>query len=232
MMSGERLGLGIVAAALSTIAALVGAPAAHACWDGSMAVVGRVTYTTFDDSWSADDALQQARWLSRIDRLLPEGASLEVWPDPWLTVGGDTIELEFNGTLSDLYHQTARALRVNPLHELMVRHAPGPTVWTVQAGSFASEAQALRQAETIGSSCASGFYEAGGFPAMNPTAHVERESDGRFRVVVGAFLERAEAGEVVACLASGEPEYEGEAPLSIKSFVRRLERPTFIAAAD
>ena len=64
---------------------------------------------------------------------------------------------------------------------------------------------------------AAGMYDAGGFPAANPTVHVvsEEDANGRpvYRLVTGTFLTRAEADEVAR---------EASAELGTTAFVRRL----------
>lgn len=214
---------------LCSLSPLTSAPAL-ACFDGSVTTVAGLTLQDGDDVWSATKAVEHAQWLTRIARLLPGGTSLEIWPYSELTVGDEVITIDSDGDLAALYDVIAQKLHVSPWRAAWIRRLPVP-VWTIQAGAFTSEREALARAELIGSQCPHGFYEAGGFPADNAAAHVERNVDGRYRVIVGTFLGHEEARSASACLDAIE-DWERDRTVRIEGFVRRLDRPSFLAFSE
>ena len=224
----------IVATLCVTLISIVTLTApSRACWDGSLTTVGGIHLQDFDEVWSARKAVENARWLTRINLLLGDDKSLEIWPDAQLSVGDETVELRWDGDLARLYDRIARKLGVNRIRAAVTRHVEVP-VWTIQAGTFTSARLAVGRAELIGGQCSHGFYEAGGFPADNSSAHVERTVDGHYRVIVGTYLTRAEAEEATSCLSEirAYSDDDGdERTVRIDGFVRRLDRPSFVALA-
>src|SRR5262249_26019597 len=72
-----------------------------------------------------------------------------------------------------------------------------PLTLQVFAGHSEARAEAFAKRINDAGEGAHGFYNAGGFPANNPTAHVVDgvDASGRalYRVVVGAFLAKSDA---------------------------------------
>jgi len=154
---------------------------ASACWDGWSATVGRVHVDRANaDDWSPAFVKRVATWLARIDAL---GANVEVQSYEW------------NGSLPDLYARFAHG-------KISTATAKTP-VYTLQI--FAgTEANATRVADGVNalSEISEGFISVGGFPAVNPKAHVIFSGHGTiFRVLVGAYLDAAEALETRATIA-------------------------------
>lgn len=215
--------------ALSLFLAAITLPStpAAACWDGHLAVVGGVTMSSGGTSWSPERARELATWLSRIDALLSAGATLDIqFGYARLCSGGDRTGEEGTCTewqwdersLAALFRDVAQRTRAS---EDLVRTARATRrdVHVIQIAAFRDRAQAealaVRLADTgIGEH---GFYQAGGFPADNPVAHVLTMADasGRavHRVVVGAFVERSQAERVREAL-------DGE--LGVRGIVRAL----------
>ncbi|MCC7537102.1 MAG: hypothetical protein IT379_12850 [Deltaproteobacteria bacterium] len=197
----------VAAACLMMVCAL--APSvAFACWDGWRASHGRVRLTGYDDVWSVARARTLATWLPRIDALVAaHGAELDIEGDhAILTVEGrETTSRISTESLPGVFAATARALRSTHARRrrAMQARAELSTVELVRTDDAAFAARVAREIEAadLGEH---GFYEAGGFPASNPTAHVigGRGANGAaFVVVVGVFLDRSEAERVARTLA-------------------------------
>ena len=104
-----------------------------------------------------------------------------------------------DGGLSDLFAKVAAATGAPPTAVKRARaQSAVPLTFQVLAARSEARAEAFaRRINDAGLGGVDGFYEAGSFPAINPTAHVVPGVDARgrkiFRVLVGAFLSRAEA---------------------------------------
>jgi hypothetical protein len=198
---------------LTAVLAAVGAslfalPRAHACWDGHRAAVRRVTLSIPGDRrWTPEEARAAAVWGARIDALLPPGTVLdafggyaELCTDQHGGCGATMAEIRWDGVrLADLFAKVASATGAS---KAIVRRARmlGAQPLTVQVLAARSEANAKAFASRINAAGAAGidgYFEAGGFPATNPSAHVLAAVDAKgnavYRVVVGAFLTKADA---------------------------------------
>ncbi len=185
-----------------------------ACWDGWDATIGKVTFLQAgDDTWSPERAREAARWGTRIDALLPAGASLAS-EHGTVTISTPTRLLgegRWDGaSFESLFSLAAKLLRARGSAAEIVRTRDAAPL-TVQvfaaydrksADGAAARLDAKAEA-TSGFALDDTFYSAGGYPARHVIAHVVRETDasGRpiYRVLVGAFLERSRA--VVARVA-------------------------------
>lgn len=198
----------IAIAALVVAVSLVAFPhRAHACWDGHYAHVGNVELMGGGEGeeWSAAQARELATWLGRIDALLPRDGSGTVrveWGTATVAIGEVETTFTWNGrSMAALFRGVAAVTRADLA---MVRAAMSTAmqVTTVEAAAFASRARAEALAAQIAADGRGehGFLEVGGFPAENPVVHIVEGADaGRrriFRVVVGAFVDVAEAERV------------------------------------
>ena len=198
---------------------------ADACWDGYAAGVGKVSIARGLDpaSWSPDDAREVARWGTRIDALLPQGAELaieygEVSCTSTTGACGSFTSISLpTDDLPSAFRAVAKAFRVSPARMQKVR-ALAPEVYTVQV--FAGTASgALREKRRVVDRDAGshGFFVEGGFPAINDAAHVIRDGSTH-RVIVGTFLSRKDASAALADLRAK----------GIGGFVRALPAGTAI----
>lgn len=187
--------------ALLVLAILLAPSSALACWDGTYAVVGDVELMDFDIGWSPERAREVATWLGRLDALLPDGAVLR------LEFGHATLELPDGRTLEpawsgrsfpELFRAVAAAVSAPAATAGAARSLATP-VFTVQTGAFTTRDAAERFAASLADRGEHGFFETGGFPADNPTAHVI-EAAGAYRVVVGAFVDRTAAQALATTL--------------------------------
>lgn len=213
---------------LSAFFAAAAPSVARACWDGYAASVGRVFIGVADDRpWDPGSARAVARWGARIDALLPANTLLNA---QFNTVTfcqeakdgcGETLgeaQLPSLESLPTLFSSVAKLTRASPAAVRRAR-AIDAQPFTLQVFAARAERRAKAIAARIDESGAGrhGFYEAGGFPAFNSTAHVVRGEDaaGRplFRVVVGAFLDRKEAASLGDSIKT---------QLGIQGFVRPL----------
>lgn len=176
---------------------------AAACWDGWLAVLGGVEIRRglAVAAWDPDHARQAARWGTRINALLPPGAALSIdWNEASCgsdkgACGGVTT---FAGSSEDLpatFRAVAKAFKVREPETRKAR-ALEPELYTVQifAGSVRG-ARAVKDRVADREVGEQGFFQEGGFPAGNSTAHVLRDpaARGPHRVIVGTFLSRKEA---------------------------------------
>ena len=122
----------------------------------------------------------------------------------YVELSGSSRELTYpDGTMDRLFRVLARELGVSPAER---RAALGATsgAHTVQVAASRDRAAAEALAERLADQGEHGFYEAGGFPALNATAHVVEGVDASgapvYRVFVGAFLEGADAERVASRL--------------------------------
>jgi hypothetical protein len=186
----------------AALLALGPAPRARACWDGHAATVGGVTFAMASGTeWSPERARMLATWLGRIDALLADGETVMV-EHGYVSVcaaGGGCLEREWDErALSRLFLDVAKDVGASPAEIRAARRVEG-RVRTVQVAALATrEAADVLAARIDDDGVGSpGFYEAGGFPASNPTAHVLRATGARgetvYRVVVGAFTDAASA---------------------------------------
>lgn len=180
-----------------------------ACWDGVAARHGRVVlnarYQEGGPDWSAALVLEYARWIRRIDAVLPPGASLEL-DGRWGTLrcpAATDHSLLWEGTLPELFDRVSARCGV-PAARRARALATTARVYTVQVLATSSALRASEAARAVDAAArgAHGFIQVGGFPAFNPTAHV-LSACGVHRVVVGAFLDRGEAAALARSLGGG-----------------------------
>ncbi len=200
--------LGFLVLSAAVTAALFIAQPSRACWDGAYVETARVTMTEsqLGDRWTPALARNVGRWTARIEALLPENVHLTVQHGVIEICGADGDE-DFgcvepdaewtDGELSSLFEAVAQAIDVDPNQRQLAQRLKVRTR-TVQLGSFSSRkgAQLLAMKASAALDDADidlfGFLEVGSFPADN--AHIHVVEDGqRFRVVVGAYLDPAEA---------------------------------------
>ncbi len=192
---------------LVLLASLLLAPTrARACWDGFAASLGHVSVLVASDEavWNSTEVEETALWLGRVNALLPDNGSLELEHGYGvLDCGQGPAEFEWRGGWPQLFQQVARQCHATSRARAEAMSAVTP-VYTVQLAATHDEANAERLAEAVNTRelDASGFIEVGGFPAMNPVAHVVTEG-ALHRVWVGAFLDRAEAEAVATLLGEG-----------------------------
>lgn len=183
---------------------------ASACWDGTRIETPRLMMMGPDARWRPERAREVAKWAPRVDALLAE-------IDLSAAIYWDVIELS-DGTHIPIRHQSLeRAFIEIARHrgvsrDVRRRALAAPRGLTVQVAATRDRARADALAARLndenhpdGPAGAHGMYEAGGFPSVNDTAHVVTELDasGRevHRVIVGTFLDRAEAERVAAEVA-------------------------------
>lgn len=196
-----RLGTNRLAGLLALMVAL--APSrAGACWDGYMLTTDELTIQGPDEAWSVERARDAAAWLPRIRALLvAHGARAEVAYDEVVLLrdGGGPLELRHRTSkLERLYRVLARAVGATRT-EQRAHLALTSMGYTVQLAATRSSGDAERLARRWNAAELGehGFYEAGGFPATNPTVHVIEGTDTHgaplYRVIVGTFLDAADA---------------------------------------
>ncbi len=195
---------------------------ARACFDGHVASYGKVELTGGEDVWQAERANYLGEWLPRIDAIIPEGQSVEVFYGE-ADVDGGTIAFP-PGRMDILFRRLARHYDT-PRSERRAALQIGARVQTIQIASTRDYEAALAMAHRLSEAILQtdvdanlhGFYEAGGFPADNNPVHVvESEVRGEtvYRVVIGAFLNATDAGVALDALKESGVVAEG--------FVRRL----------
>lgn len=209
-----------------TVACLALTPApARACWDGLLAESADVRLQLMGGAAGAwDPARVQAfaTWLTRIDALAPDFLEV-IATERDLTLFCDTCtnaeNLKWDGDLATLFEKVARAVGADrkARRDALAQDA---TAYTVQIAAFATQAEADALALKLNGKADSlethGFVQIGGFPAMNDTTHVvavAHETGPVYRVLVGAFLSRADA-EAAQTLVHAET--------SLRGFVRPL----------
>jgi hypothetical protein len=175
-------------------------------------------------TWTPARARELADWLVRVEALVPPGhvaTACEFTIDVCKAgsssscVGGERWERQ---TYWGFFRTVARLVKAKPA---VVRAAlqKQATPFTVQVavGYDAAGARALARRLNRTPPAEHGFYEAGGFPAQNDAVHViaDRDDEGApiYRVVVGAYLTRAEARATAAKLRTAA---------GLRSFVRPL----------
>ncbi len=192
---------------LVLLASLLLAPTrARACWDGFAASLGHVSVLVASDetSWHPADVAETALWLGRVNALLPDNGSLELEHGYGsLDCGQGPTDFAWRGGFPQLFQQVAQQCHATSRDRARAMSTVTP-VYTVQLAATRDEANADRIAEAVNARelAVSGFIDVGGFPAMNPVAHVVSEG-AMHRVWVGAFLERTEAESVATLLGEG-----------------------------
>ncbi len=208
-MSSTIASLRIFTLAALTLTLALSSATARACWDGHQASVGNVTLSSADTAWSPTRARELAAWLARIDALLPAGTTLSAehgYVSLCPSDGPSCEEWEWDErSLAALFREVAVRAGASA-RTIRSARAIRRDVLVVQIAAFADRARADALETRISESGLGepGFYEAGGFPANNPFAHVvEAASGGRVvhRVVVGAFVDRQQAERVREGLA-------------------------------
>ncbi len=190
---------------------------ASACWDGYLIESERVQIGQWEDaetaSWRLAEVWDTARWVVRLQALLGPERSVESMHglcQVILCKAQDSCEVVMEGEAKPgaraLFDTLANSFEVPPKKRAALARL-APSLWTVQvaAGSNREALEQLAlQINDIAPQGAMGFYEAGGFPALNPVAHLVpgHNAQGKpiFRLVVGAFLQKASAQDVVDAL--------------------------------
>lgn len=202
-MSGLRVFPALVLALLVLVPSQ-----AFACWDGFRAHVGNVDEMGNDTQWDEQTLRYHATWLGRIDALLPAGATLvSEHGFVTVTIGGTAQDLLWHdGHYRTLFDTVARITRTSQTDVQRALRTDTP-VYVVQVGAFVGAARAHARADAIsqGVDAEHGFFEAGGFPANNPAAHVVTitATNKLHRVYVGAFVNRAEAESLAKRIGHG-----------------------------
>jgi hypothetical protein len=193
--------------ALAAVLALLVPEPARACWDGYAVDTGDgIRFTGGDESWSASNAVMLGSWALRYRALLGDEGTLEIefgWGEA--SVGEQTIPLERASDPRALFDRLADALAVPSARRARLL-AIDARPYAVQVAASRDRARAEHLAMQLSESeLPFGFYEAGGFPADNAEAHVVEgiAADGQpvFRIVVGAFLDRASAAQAATEIA-------------------------------
>lgn len=201
--------LGILLLIAGALAVITFAPDARACWDGRAASSPRVSIAVpGDDTFDPADARAAGVWLQRIEAILPPSASV--------TAFGETLsicakrdqckDVEWQpGRYDRLFDQVAAGVGAESSVVSRARHMAA-SVFTVQVLASRSRKSAEAFAARIDApmDLDPGFYDAGGFPAVNPVARVVASSDtGRpiWRVIVGTYLDRQQADSMRINLA-------------------------------
>jgi len=218
-----------VLASVVLAAVLVALPSpARACWDGYKGRSPSVSMCvmTGPARWSPETARELADWLVRIAALVPPGHEAEACElsvhvceegSSERCLGSARWERE---TYWAYFRNVARIVKAKPaaVRAALQRRATPLTV-QVAVGYDERGARALATRLNRTHPADHGFYEAGAFPSddSKDVVHVvaDRDDEGApiFRVVVGAYLTRAEAKATVARL---------RADAGVRGFVRPL----------
>lgn len=202
-MSTTKLPSTLAWAALALALSFVVTAPARACWDGYHARVGDVEVAGGDMDWDPDTIAERARWLGRVDALLPDGATVfSYFGGVSVMVDGTSTDFSWDdGHYLTLFREVARVVHASPETIAAARALETP-VYVVQTASFLDEARARAHADALSQrdDVGHGFIEVGGFPAENPVAHVVSIASARVvhRVYVGAFVDRAQAEALAA----------------------------------
>lgn len=195
--------------ALATVSLLWLRPApAHGCWDGYSVSAERVTFTGEGTAgWNVEQVRELATWARRLQVLLgPQGALESDMGYATACIGGRCADAVAHSMRPrELFSAVATALQV-PWRQraLALRVTAAP--YAVQVAALRDRAQAEVLARRLSElDLPMGSVEIGGFPADNPEANVVDavDTEGRavYRVVVGTFLDRAEASAHTAEIA-------------------------------
>jgi hypothetical protein len=215
----------VLAAALLGVLACP-APA-HACWDGHLGTAPRASLCvmTGPTRWKAVVARELADWLVRVEALVPPGyhasaceggVSICEQQSPYRCLGHAQMERD---TYWGFFRAVQEVVEARPaaVHAALQKKATPLTV-QVAVGYDEAGARALARRLSRLRPADQGFYEAGAFPGGNDkdVVHVlaDRDDEGApiYRVVVGAYLTRAEARATVARLRE----------IGLRGFVRPL----------
>lgn len=198
---------------------------ALACWDGMAITTDKVVIAIETDArWSPEEARHWAKWVARIDALVPEGKTLSVTHGyvQICTTGGaceDVAEGWEHATAFTLFERTAALFDASGSAISDARHMHAvPLTVQVAASRDLQAAEKLAARINAAELGVSGFFDAGGFPSANASAHVVESFAGDdvvFHVVVGAFLEKREAESAARTL---------EQELGVQGFVRTLDQ--------
>jgi hypothetical protein len=201
------------------------ASSALACWDGHLVQTDRISFRGDNDSWSASEVRRYARWLPRLQAVLPPGSFIRDVGTVELcgpaTSGDDEpncTDLGWAPALPELFKAVGAHFNV-PARKIRAARALVGHAYTVQVASLGSKAGVQRMLNDLydlntetADAAIIGFVEYGGFPANNAVAYALEGAD-RHRVVVGTFLDRASAQRAARMLAKKH---------GLKGFVRRL----------
>lgn len=206
---------------------------AHACWDGVFVETDKVALAIATDessaTWSPERARTYAKWAGRIGALLPEGTTLSV-EHGFITICKDAtescIDIEQtweDGHLFNLFEMTADLVDA-PRGTIAKARRTTLTPLTVQVAASRNPGAAEKLAGRINAAQLgqTGFLDVGGFPTANADAHVVESWNGEaplYHVVVGAFLDRAQADEAAVTL---------EDALGLDGFVRALDQSSLV----
>lgn len=208
--------------------ALTLARPAHACFDGVVIDGARTSIAMETDAtWSPEAARHWARWVGRIDALVPEGKQLVVSFGVIEVCGDghvDCVELPItwdDGRAFTLFELAADHFAPGGKAIAAARRS-GRTPLTVQVAATRDATAAAALVERIDAAelGLEGFFNAGGFPSTHGYAHVVQswdETGARYEVVVGAFLDREHADEAAMQL---------QETLDLHGFVRALDQST------
>jgi hypothetical protein len=187
---------------------LLAAPAL-ACWDGFHAVVGNADARGPSNEWAPHLIKANAQRLGRLNALLPVHAQLIAVGDRMSVVLDGGVEYSLVGERDEL-GALARVLRAPKTALRRARSLETPA-FVVQAGAFRTRAAAEKVAlevDDVRHEHPSAFFQVGGFPGLNASAHVSSDGE-RHRVFVGAFLDLKVAQTLARRIGRG-------------AFVRRL----------
>jgi SPOR domain len=213
-----------VVCSLALLAALAPNLAA-ACWDGIAISTDKVVVAIEgSEPWSPEQARHWATWIARIDALVPAGKTLSVTHgDVEVCEDGGACQ-QIDGEWSDasafwLFEHTADLFAASRKQIASARHTE-TVPYTVQLAASHDLTAAEQLAARINAAELEvyGFLDVGGFPSSNPYAHVVESSASdavTYHVVVGAFLEQADADAAMRVI-------EGE--LGMHGFVRPLDQ--------
>ncbi len=173
----------------------------------------RVTITMASHgAWSPEMARRWAKWVGRISALVPEGKVLQVDHGAIAICNAGTTDCVAapatwdDGSLSTLFELTADLFATPAATITSGRRSDGHPL-TVQVAATSDRGAAERLAERLnrGELELHGFLQVGGLPAFNDYAHVVVSPTATYptyHVVVGAFLDRAQAEEALGLLDS------------------------------
>jgi sporulation related protein len=172
----------------------------------------------WDTRWDRDLARTYGTWALRLDGLVPAGWSLSVDVDGEVQLcrdersGGSPVcrgsSTPWDGRSLHALFAQVKALAGS--HETAARAALGrelrPYMVQIAAGSDGASAARFAERANALEGVPLGYYEAGGFPAINAFAHVEEGRDPRgapiFRVTFGAYASESDARAAASALAT------------------------------
>jgi hypothetical protein len=210
---------------VSVLASAFAPRTAVACWDGISAETSKVSISIADeDSWSPEAARRWAKWIARIDAIVPDGQRLavmhgyvEVCDEDGSACRG--IDANWDDLRPfTLFERTARLFDA-PRATIAAARRTTTAPLTVQVAASHDLFAAEKLAERINAAELSlhGFLEIGGFPSGNAYAHVVESPSAdtlTYHVVVGAFLDRESADAAQEIV---------ERELDLTGFVRTLD---------